>query len=253
MLGPFRIRDFIIESLKLSAIIVTGLFLFSMTHTILVRHNLTYQNKVRTAVFMARITEDIDDTSFDHDPSWKTVQYDPHLKMPEKNADDWSYPWYMIKHVDGHFENTMSDTIQAEDTLRLYHNAHCYTYDDQTATNAKNYRSRLPFAEAKRSEDTLKLKIHDFSASNYELLHLNIYGGKYKMTYRTSYVYLYQDIEFDYLNSALVLQKRPPYQPGDTLKGALTLELNETIIFEDGKSNPPSSRLIKGTFEVEVE
>ncbi len=40
---------------------------------------------------------------------WSPVDYDPKLTDPFFKSEEWSYPWHIIKHPDGHFEDTTSD------------------------------------------------------------------------------------------------------------------------------------------------
>jgi hypothetical protein len=39
----------------------------------------------------------------------------------------WDYPWYIVHDEQGHFENTLGDSITQADTIRLYHSANCIT------------------------------------------------------------------------------------------------------------------------------
>jgi hypothetical protein len=41
---------------------------------------------------------------------WTKINIDENLKILQIEENDWSYPWYMVKHKGG-FENTLVESI----------------------------------------------------------------------------------------------------------------------------------------------
>ncbi|MCG6538030.1 MAG: hypothetical protein L7F78_25765, partial [Syntrophales bacterium LBB04] len=71
------------------------------------------------------------------------VVYDPKLIDPFFKSNKWSYPWYIIKHPDGHFEDTSGGKSSKKEPPRLKHTANCFS----TSFGGRAHQVR--FCEAK--------------------------------------------------------------------------------------------------------
>jgi hypothetical protein len=154
---------------------------------------------------------------------WQLVNVNENLVLPKEDENDWSYPWYMIKHKDGHFENTFGDEIKNEDTMKLYHPSHCYSFIE------KDTMSRLKYAKAKKVGKIVQISLFDRSASNNESLDLEIKNfEEFNLKYNISYVYPYDSIVFTFLKKELEI-KKSNYQKGENLVGYVNCILEEKI------------------------
>jgi len=183
---------------------------------------------------------------------WTPIIFDENFTTPKIEEDDWSYPWYVIKHQDGHFENTMADTILPKDTIHQIHNSRCYSFFKKKNILDKEAHDRLKFCEAKIKMDSLNIEIYDMSASNGEIIFLTIVNNHFKLKYNTAYVFPYKNIEFTYYNQYLKINKKPPYLKDDIIFGEIKTEFEESIIFEKDKTTSTKTKVIKGTFEVKI-
>jgi len=186
------------------------------------------------------------------DSKWTPIKFDKNLTVPKIEADDWSYPWYILKHKDGDFENITADTILPQDTIHLIHNAKCYSFLKKNKIVNKRALSRLRFCEAEIQSDSLMIKIYDFSVSNTEAVFLTIYNDQFRFVYNTAYVFPYKNLEFNYLNQFLKLNKKPPYIKGDIILGEIEAEFIESTIYEKETPTTSKTKVIKGYFEVEI-
>ncbi|GAA4107135.1 hypothetical protein GCM10022393_02160 [Aquimarina addita] len=184
------------------------------------------------------------------DKGWIPLIVDEQLEIPKIGPDDWSYPWYMIKHNDGHFENITEDTIIEKDTIRVIHHSKCYTY--LTKKGKTIPISRIPFVTSEIKGDTLALTLFDESASNNEKLTLQLVNDFFKINYHTVYVFPYKDIQYEFKSASLKVNKMPPYKKGMLLKGVLATEFVETIIYNDNTPSDVRDKLIEGTFEYKL-
>jgi hypothetical protein len=180
---------------------------------------------------------------------WELVNVNENLVLPKEDKNDWSYPWYMIKHKDGHFENTFGDEIKHEDTMKLYHPSHCYSFIEKDTT------SRLKYAKAKKAGKTVQISLFDRSASNYESLDLEIKNFKeFNLKYNISYVYPYDSIVFTFLKKELEI-KKSNYQKGENLVGYVNCILEEKIYTNKNNKKEIHSKIkdLNGVFEVIIE
>ncbi len=180
---------------------------------------------------------------------WGNVNINENLALPKKDITDWSYPWYMIKHKDGHFENTLGDKIKAKDTTKIHHQSYCYSLvDDDTI-------SRLKFSKAQQIREKVFIKLYDQSASNHESLTLEMIDfKKFNPTYKINYVFPYDSIGIKFLRKELEI-KEEIYQKGGTLIGRIDLELEQKIYKEvnDNQKVTTTIKRLEGIFEVEIE
>ena len=77
-----------------------------------------------------------------------SLNIDETLTFSPIDSSQYSYPWYIVKHSGG-FENTFGDTIIAQDTIHIIHNARLFHKDGERRF------SQLPFVEAHLKNDTL--------------------------------------------------------------------------------------------------
>jgi len=189
-------------------------------------------------------------TEYDLNQGRGTLSIDTTKKIPDINLDNWSYPWYMIKHTDGHFENTLGETITKKDTIKLIHNAVCFSFIKRNHIY-KEPNSNLRFAESAIHNDTLRIRLFDESASNWEELSIKIKDQEFKMDYKISYVFPYKEIKYEFINQSVTINTLPPFELGQTIKGELEVEFKETIIKEEDATT--YTKMITGTFEVLVE
>ena len=186
---------------------------------------------------------------------WHPFVVDKDWKIAERNPTDWSYPWYMIQHQDGHFENTRSDSISSRDTIKIIHNSDCYSYlNNKTGDfniDSPDPISRLKFCEAILQNDTLRINLYDQSASNNEKVEIRIVDGQYQLEYKIAYVFPYDKILIVYLNQNLILNQSS-FKVGNELTGDLNLKLMETILFDSGKKSNPIYKEIKGSFGLKI-
>lgn len=181
---------------------------------------------------------------------WCKYIIDVNLKTPAIDSSKWTYPWYMIKHQDGHFENTLGESIMSSDTAHLIHNSRCIL---QTEIHYSNDRinSDLKFAKAILVNDTLQIKIYDESASNWNHVTINVVKRKFNLNYKANYVFPYKRIDYQIEKKSLILNSKPPFKKGEIIKGSVEIELQETIVKETG--NLSKNKIIFGTFETKVE
>lgn len=178
---------------------------------------------------------------------WNNLIIDNELEVQQSSKDDYSYPWHVVQHSDGHFENTLGLEISKKDTTPIIHNAHCYTYLNNESAN-----SRLKFGEGELVNDTLHLKIFDKSASNYEMLELTVFQDKFKVNYQTAYYpFPYEGIEYKFLNESLTLNTNE-FKKDTSIKGQVDIELIQTVNFQNKPSSTVNKK-IKGTFEILIE
>lgn len=175
---------------------------------------------------------------------WDNITINENIERPDFEEDDWSYPWYMVKH-DGGFENTLGEPITAKDTTKLYHNALCYTHIGE------DKESRLKFAKATQKGDTTYIKLYDESASNNEYLELELWNGSFNSKYHIDYMFEYDSISFKVKQQSLILNK-DTYQEGETLIGKVNIDVVEIIHFGKNKRNAVNRKNIRGIFEVEI-
>lgn len=182
--------------------------------------------------------------------SWHEIEIQSNLETPAIDSTAWFYPWYVIKHRDGHFENTLGESISKTDTAHLVQNTSCeinYQWAD------KQYVYPLKQATAKQKDDTLFISIIDESASNYECLEIKILDGKFRLNYDKIYVIPTQRQEVLCLSQRLILNQGR-YEVGERIKGKIEAEFMEILQFDEGEVNSVDTiyKSVQGTFEVVI-
>lgn len=83
----------------------------------------------------------------------------------------WSYPWYIIKNEDGSFENTMGETVTAEDTAHIYFTSTCYT----------NLQGGYPIRHCRAvfKNDTLKIALQDGMPAYASTFNIYVHKGRF--------------------------------------------------------------------------
>ena len=176
---------------------------------------------------------------------WSPVSINQHLFFPERDADDWTYPWYMVSHEDGSFENTLGVPITAQDTVKLIHLSDCYVF------RGEDTLSRLVYTKAHLTDTVLHVTIFDESASNFEDLFLDIVDCKqFKPMYKKGLITPHDSITIQFTQQLLEINK-PSYIKGDTLIGYLDISLEQRV-YARNTYNLTSKR-IKGVFEAVIE
>ena len=183
---------------------------------------------------------------------WKAYKVNKDLKGPEIGQDDWSYPYYLVKHANG-FENTMSDIVSAQDTIHIIHNAKCISLLEKEERVFLDTLSELNICKYKVKDEKLGLKLYEESVSNSEAVYLEIKDRQFKVNYKTAYVFPYKKIEWEVVERNLILNQFLPVKIGSDLIGEINLKVIETIHFEDDKPSSTRTKIFKGKFHVLIE
>ncbi|MEO1627963.1 MAG: hypothetical protein AAFV25_22630 [Bacteroidota bacterium] len=171
---------------------------------------------------------------------------DAALVVPPIATNDWSYPNHVVLHPDGHFENTVGDTIAAMDTVHLWHNSHCYLF------KGVDTLERLPFAQAKRQAAGIQIDLGGAGLGNGISLRVELDKQLYfKPQYLISYLFPYDSLEIKNLFCQLEIN-RASHQVGDTLVGRLDMRFEQTI-YRNQRAGQPFQREIRGVFFAPVQ
>ncbi|MEM8901235.1 MAG: hypothetical protein AAGC85_24200, partial [Bacteroidota bacterium] len=153
------------------------------------------------------------------DHTWSEIEIDPQLSELEVDPNDWTYPWYVIKHED-YFENTFGEPITEEDTAHIIRNSFCNLI---TISDSNESSTRLPFAGARWRDDTLQLNIYQEGASGIVALELDILGEKFTPRFLIYYIHDPEEQSTAYLEQSLILHKLP--EKGKPIKGEVNILL----------------------------
>jgi hypothetical protein len=169
---------------------------------------------------------------------WSKVDYDPKLSDPFFESDEWSYPWWIIKHPDGHFEDTTSDKNPKKEPPRLKHTAKCFS--------TRFYKHVINFCEARVLDaNTIELIIKHEGAAFIEIMRVHIRNGKFRTEYTAATGGPMSDQgppPCTKVREELTLDKER-YRKGDVMKGR--------IDFECVRRNPPGFK-VYGVFKTVV-
>ena len=245
-------KKIITDTIKFISLFAFLIISYYGIHFFLLFNNKQYRGKIKINTWKNRLAEFNLNSQFEKKINWKEIIYDKGLTGPEITTNDWSYPWYMVKHENG-FENALGEKITKNDTTKLIHNSKIYTFQNNEQIKTKQFRSLLNFSKGKLINDSLKIRIYEESASNGELLILKIYKDQFFIEYENSYVFPYENLEFDFINSELKLNSKPEYKVGQKLIGEINTKFTEQINKLDGKSGKKRLRIISGKFELEIE
>jgi hypothetical protein len=152
---------------------------------------------------------------------WSEVDYDPKLTDPFFDSNEWSYPWWIIKHPDGHFESTRSeDERPVKDPPRLKLTAKCFF----TSLGSKHL---VRFCEARLLDvNILDLLIHESNPSFIDTLRLQIRNGMFTSQYWTGFKIrptMPPGATWTTKRQELTLDRKV-YRKGDVIKGRIDFE-----------------------------
>jgi hypothetical protein len=147
---------------------------------------------------------------------WSKVDYDPKLTDTFFESDEWSYPYWIIKHPDGHFTSTRSsDTNPVENPPHLKHTAKCFS----TSFGVKHVVS---FCEARLfDEHSIDLLIHETNPAFRDSLLVRIRDGKFQCQYWI--IDGFHTYTWTTTSQELTLDKKA-YAKGDFIKGRIDFE-----------------------------
>ncbi|MFK8006255.1 MAG: hypothetical protein AB8H03_07790 [Saprospiraceae bacterium] len=183
---------------------------------------------------------------------WKEYKVDKSLKGPMIGKDDWSYPYYIVKHANG-FENTMSDIVSAQDTIQIIHNAKCISLLEKEERVFSDTLSELSLCKYKIKDGKLGLKLYEESISNGEAIYVEIKDRKFKVDYKTTYVFPYKNVEWKTIDRSLKLNQFLPVVIGSELIGEINLKVKETIYFGTAKPSTTRTKIFTGKFQINIE
>jgi hypothetical protein len=171
------------------------------------------------------------------------VEYDPEIFDLFFDEVETSWPWWIVDHGDGTFEDTRGHITKIEDIPVLTHTADCRTRHQGL--------HQIKFSHARLLKDgAIKLKIEDESASTWDSLTIHIDNGRFSSHYKTRYPADPPDIGLIWTTTKqrLVLEKKN-YKKGDVIKGRIEFEcVQEATNPKYGGRNPRKIR-IEGPFK----
>jgi len=179
------------------------------------------------------------------------VHYDPKIIDPFFKSNKWSYPWYIIKHPDGHFEDTRGKRPKKEPP-RLKHTANCFS----AACGAEHL---LRFCEAKLLDaNMIDLLIHETNPSYVDALRVQIRNETFSYQYWALYPVRFKPKPgtiWTTKQQKLTLDKKT-YRKGDVIKGKIYFECveeptNPKYIEKWGRN--PKTIKVHGVFKTIVE
>ncbi len=185
------------------------------------------------------------------DQMWSKVDYDPKFTDPFFKSNEWSYPWWIIEHPDGHFESTRSeDESPVKDPPRLKHTAKCFS----TSFGEKHL---IKICEAKLLDaNAIDLFIHEDNASFIEDLKVQIKHGMFTCEYYgLCDIPSAKGLVSTTKRQELTLDKKV-YQKGDVIKGKIDFEWVEEVTdpeYVEKYGRNPITITIKGVFKTILE
>lgn len=169
----------------------------------------------------------------------QTVVIDKNLTTATIDSTDWNYPWHVIKHTDGHFENTFGTPITSLDTIHVIKNSQVYVH-------SKDVNYQIPYASATIHGDTLSICLTDESASNFEQLTIQMQEGEFELNYNKAYIQILKERNVEILEQKVVLSQNN-LQIGQEIRGEVFIKLAETIKWSD-QNTETIEKEIKGSF-----
>ncbi|MEW6141397.1 MAG: hypothetical protein AB1733_24505 [Thermodesulfobacteriota bacterium] len=147
---------------------------------------------------------------------WSRVDCDPKLTDPFFEADEWSYPYWITEHPDGHFtSHRFGDKNPVEDPPRLKHTAKCFS-------NSFGVKHPVNFCEARLLDGhMIDLLLHKDTPAFRDSLLVRIRNGKFACQY-----WILDNVgafKCTTTRQKLTLDKRS-YRKGDVIKGRIDFE-----------------------------
>ncbi len=188
------------------------------------------------------------------------VNYDPNLSDPFFESEERSHPWWIIKHRDGHFEDTTSDKRPEKEPPRVKHTAECFITALEPGRD-KDLVSRdtdlATFCEAKLLDvNMIDLLIHAKNMAYVDALRVRIRNGMFACRYWTFYI---RPGKADWIwttkRQKLTLDKKV-HRKGDVIKGKIAFECaqeptNPKYVEKWGRN--PTTIKVKGVFKTILE
>ena len=166
-------------------------------------------------------------------PLLSKVTYDNSLSDSFFQSDQWSYPSFTVKDINGKFDFGIEGE---EDTSHLYHTANIgVTFDSLHNINLDADAYKIRYGKAYHLRDTLVIEFSELTPSSYDFIKIMVQNEYFKSEYTGGYPWI-NCYKFD--NQKLILQQRKVF-PGDTLRGYL-----------DFRTNTPKYLHLKGFFKV---
>ncbi|MFT4601469.1 MAG: hypothetical protein ACI857_001649 [Arenicella sp.] len=173
----------------------------------------------------------------------QTIAVNEKLELLKTDSTDWTYPWHVIKHKDGHFENTFGLPITQSDTAHVLKNAQVFVY---ILKDLKEVKYRIPFAEATIDKDTILIELNDESASNFEGLSIKIFEGEFELEYHKAYIQMLANIKVEFLEQKVTLSQSH-FEVGEEIKGEVFVIVKETVEWPD-QTVEIIEKTIRGSF-----
>jgi hypothetical protein len=152
------------------------------------------------------------------------VNYDPKLSDPFFESNEWSYPDNIVKHPDGHFEDTSGGKRPKKEPPHVKHTANCFSTFDVG-------KHLVKFCEARLLDgNTIELLIHEKNVPFLEGLHVRIRNGMFTCQYWGLRDVSPADAVFMWTTKRqkLTLEKKS-YRKGDVIKGRIDFECVQEI------------------------
>jgi|GEM_PF-2871940 len=153
---------------------------------------------------------------------WSKVRVEKKLADPFFTKRQFKHSWYMIRHEDGSWESTMSDSAGKAiiDTTRYEITARCLVNKDTFNV--------LDEADAWFEKDTLRIRLKGMSASFFARFDIDVHKDNFTSAYSTSFIYPTELQRWETLRQQLILDKKS-YKPGDEVRGRVRYECLQTV------------------------
>jgi hypothetical protein len=156
----------------------------------------------------------------------------------------WAYPWYVIKHPNGKFENTMSGKIKKADTTHLYFTANCQT------NVMGGYKLRYCFANKNANSITLKFADGAPAYENEFLVYINKNDHSFEPKLISPALVAENNKTYRVIKSKLNLDQQDD-DKAEILSGYIDTEFTETT--SAPKAKPITRKYyFRGYFKTEV-
>jgi hypothetical protein len=180
---------------------------------------------------------------------WSKVDYDSKLTDPFFESNEWSYPWSIIKHLDGSFEDITSNKRPDKEPPHMKHTAKCFI----TALERGRDKDLVKFCKARLLDtNMIDLLIHENNPAYTDALRVQIRNGMFSTQYWASYKRaLAAACIWTTKRQKLTLDKKV-YRKGDVIKGRIDFECveektNPEYIKQYGRD--PSTIKVYGVFK----
>lgn len=201
-----------------------------------------------TLLLMGCLPAGLPAQAFGPQPEQRTsrVRVDPGLSDPFFQTEATVLPWWIVENADGSFEDTLGGSTAEKDPPRLKQTARCRT--------RFQYPHEIRFCEAQLREDgTLRILLHDFSASTCDNLEITVEAGRFRSQYWTTYPSPSGNAGLVWVTKKqkLTLDRRV-FRRGDSLKGRVDFTCEQVDTARpDARAGRRTIR-IQGVFKAEI-